>query len=319
MTYHKDHNISPALARRPIVMDTVHVNKRVHFSQISDVLNIPIDEIRALNPQFRKDMIPGDVKPYSLVLPSLQVYAYIANEDSILNHNAKDFARRGIVEPASGAVSGKDAKGEYYDEEVVTYHTVKKGETLTKIAKKYGITIATIKKYNKVGKSVKQGAKLKIVTIQRRYKPVAQPEPETTIEVTDSLSTGAGAAEMPVIEPSQILPTDSTSIQEPDSLANRAQVVTEFNANPAPAPEVETEPEPEPETKVIEPAPATAKPTSAQTATAKPKTVTHTVKRGENLSKIAKRYGTTVAAIKRANNMAGEQIQVGQKLKIPQK
>ena len=51
----------------------------------------------------------------------------------------------------------------------------------------------------------------------------------------------------------------------------------------------------------------------------KPKNVTHTVRRGDNLSKIAKKYGVTVAAIKRANNMAGDNIQSGQKLKIPQK
>ena len=41
MTYYKEHGISPALARRPIITDSVHVNKRVHFNQISDVLNIP--------------------------------------------------------------------------------------------------------------------------------------------------------------------------------------------------------------------------------------------------------------------------------------
>ncbi len=122
MNYHKEHNISPALARKPIVVDTVHVSRRVHFNQICDVLDIPIEEVRALNPQFRKDIIPGDIKPYSLVLPSLQTLAYVANEDSIVNHNAKNYARRGYVEPASGASTGRDAKGEYYDEEVVKYH-----------------------------------------------------------------------------------------------------------------------------------------------------------------------------------------------------
>ena len=52
MTYHKNHNISPVLARRPIVVDTVHVSRRVHFDQISEVLDIPMEELRALNPQY---------------------------------------------------------------------------------------------------------------------------------------------------------------------------------------------------------------------------------------------------------------------------
>lgn len=179
MNYHKDHNISPALARKPIVTDTVHVSRRVHFRQISDVLAIPMAELRALNPQFRKDVIPGDIKPYSLVLPSLQTLAYIANEDSIVNHDAAKYSRRGYVEPASDAVTGRDAKGEYYDEEVVVYHTVKRGETLSKIAKRYGVSVSRIRKYNKVGKSVKQGKKLKIVTVQRRYKPAPLPNPSS--------------------------------------------------------------------------------------------------------------------------------------------
>ncbi|MDE6196571.1 MAG: transglycosylase SLT domain-containing protein, partial [Muribaculaceae bacterium] len=189
MTYHKNHNISPALARRPIVVDTVHVTRRVHFDQISQVMDIPVDELRALNPQFRKDLIPGDIRPYSLVLPSLQAYAYIVNEDSIVNHNAERYARRGIVEPASGAVAGRDSKGEYYDEEVTHYHRVKKGETLTKIAKKYGVTVASIRKNNKVGKSVKQGQRLKIKSVQRRYKPA--PAPEETTVTPDTIQTVA--------------------------------------------------------------------------------------------------------------------------------
>ena len=180
MNYHKEHNISPALARRPLVVDSVHVNRRVHFQQISDVMGIPMDEIRALNPQFRKDVIPGDIRPYSLVLPSLQVYAYIANEDSIVNHDAGKYARRGIVEPSSGAVTGRDAKGEYYEEEVVQYHKVRKGETFTKIAKRYGITVATLRKYNKLGKRAVAGKNLKIVTTRRRYKPAPAEEPEVT-------------------------------------------------------------------------------------------------------------------------------------------
>lgn len=135
MNYYKEHDISPALARKPLIVDTVHVSRRVHFEQISDVMGIPVAEIRALNPQFRADIIPGDIHPYSLVLPSLQVYAYVANEDSIVNHNAQKYARRGIVEPATGRIVGGDANGEYYDEEVILYHKVKKGETLSKLPK----------------------------------------------------------------------------------------------------------------------------------------------------------------------------------------
>lgn len=286
MNYHKDHNISPALARRPLVTDTVHVSRRVHFDQISQVMDIPVAELRALNPQFRTDLIPGDIHPYSLVLPSLQAYAYIVNEDSIVNHNAAKYSRRGVVEPATGASVGRDARGEYYDEEVVKWHTVKRGETLSKIARKYGVTVAEIRKYNRVGKSVKAGKKLKIVSTRRVYRPKVEEKP-----VTD--------ADTMALTP--IVPADTTLVATPDTTTVAGSVEAAFSETKV-APKVEEEPK--------------AKPKATKKKEA-PKPRTHTVRRGENLSKIATRYGTTVAKIKKANNLKNNNIQAGQRLSIP--
>jgi LysM repeat protein len=64
--------------------------------------------------------------------------------------------------------------------------------------------------------------------------------------------------------------------------------------------------------------------TSAQTGVAPGTTSTsangeqiYTVKSGDNLTKIANHYGTTVRAIRSANNLTTDRIKVGQKLKIP--
>lgn len=295
MNYHKDHNISPALARRPLVTDTVHVTRRVHFDQISQVMDIPVAELRALNPQFRTDLIPGDIRPYSLVLPSLQAYAYIVNEDSIVNHNATKYSRRGVVEPASGAVTGRDSRGEYYDEEVVKWHTVKKGETLSKIARKYGISVAEIRKYNRVGKSVKAGKKLKIVSTRRVYKPKTE-TPEVLPAVTDTAVTDSA------VRPDSIVSAPA------DSLNAAGNVEAAFSAPK--------------EEKKVEETPRVAPKAESKAAKAKkkqeaPKPRTHKVRKGENLSKIAARYGTTVDKIKKANNLKNNNIQAGQRLSIP--
>lgn len=295
MNYHKDHNISPALARRPLVTDTVHVTRRVHFDQISQVMDIPVAELRALNPQFRTDLIPGDIRPYSLVLPSLQAYAYIVNEDSIVNHNATKYSRRGVVEPASGAVTGRDSRGEYYDEEVVKWHTVKKGETLSKIARKYGISVAEIRKYNRVGKSVKAGKKLKIVSTRRVYKPKTE-TPEVLPAVTDTAVTDSA------VRP------DSIVSAPVDSLNAAGNVEAAFSA-PKEEKKVEETPRVAPKAE-----PKAAKAKKKQEA---PKPRTHKVRKGENLSKIAARYGTTVDKIKKANNLKNNNIQAGQRLSIP--
>lgn len=314
MTYHKDHGISPALAKKPIVVDTVHVNRRVHFAQISDVMGIPMSELRALNPQFRKDVIPGDIRPYSLVLPSLQALAYIANEDSIVNHNAKKYARRGYVEPATTATVGRDAKGEYYDEETIEYHTVQRGETIAKIAKKYGVTTAQIRKYNKVGKSLKRGSKLKIVSVVRRYKPVEQSEPEEEAKTESKDIDNDELSDTTTVAPAMSLPTDSLAT---DSVPDISDVTHAF----ADTHDEDVE-EPETPTQEVKPAKAEQKKVTAPkkvTETPRPNSVTYTVRRGDNLSKIAKKYGVTIDAIKRANNMTNDKLAQGQKLKIPQK
>lgn len=292
MTYHKYHNISPALARRPLITDTIHVTRRVHFDQISQVMDIPVEEIRALNPQFRTDVIPGDIKPYSLVLPSLQVYAYIANEDSIVNHHASQYARRGVVEPSSGASVGRDARGEYYDEQVTKWHTVRKGETLAKIARKYGISVSDIRKYNNVKKSVKAGKKLKIVTVKRTYKPK---EPEQT------LASNTVTHEEPV------------AAQAPDSSATSTQVAAAFSANTSTDTVVNQEPAKAPEQPVAKKSSTPKKNNKAKAS--RPRT--HKIAKGENLSKIAKKYGITVAQLKRANNLKSDAIKAGQNLIIP--
>ncbi|MDE6716061.1 MAG: transglycosylase SLT domain-containing protein, partial [Muribaculaceae bacterium] len=178
MTYFNKHNISPALARRPLVTDTVQVNRRVNLNQIAGVLALPIEEIRILNPHFRKDIIPGESHSYTLTLPSQQILAYIMSEDSIVAYKAEQYAQRGLVEPVSNVADMDNMKL------VVKTHKVRKGETLKSIANKYGVTPNSIKKANKLrNNSLKAGQRLKINTYQRVKKPaVKQEQPKPTQE-----------------------------------------------------------------------------------------------------------------------------------------
>lgn len=297
MTYHKNHDISPALARRPLVVDSVHINRRVHFQQISDVLDIPMEEIRALNPQYRQDIIPGDIKPYPLVLPSLQVYAYVASEDSIVNHDASRYARRGVVQPSDGTVTGTDARGEYVEEEVIKWHTVRRGETLTSISRKYGTTVSAIRKLNNCGKKVSRGRKLKIKTVVRRYKPTPEPQPVVEIQA-DSLQGVIAATDSTVTDSAA---TDSVSRTVSNAFAATDAVPTQQEQVSTTAPQQERKAQTQQKTK--------KKQQAAQTK--------YKVRRGDSLSKIASRHGVTVRALKRANNLTSDNISVGQRLIIP--
>jgi len=100
MNYYPEHNISPVVPTKPLVTDTLHINNRVHFNQISAVLDIPVDELRLLNPQFRADVIPGtETRTYNLILPSQQIHAYLMSEEDIINYDSEKYSRRLTAEP----------------------------------------------------------------------------------------------------------------------------------------------------------------------------------------------------------------------------
>ncbi len=83
MNYFQEHNIVPDECPKPASVDSMVVNKTIHFRQISDMLNVPIEDIRKFNPQFKTDVIPGDYKGYTLNLPINNLTAFIKNEDAI--------------------------------------------------------------------------------------------------------------------------------------------------------------------------------------------------------------------------------------------
>jgi membrane-bound lytic murein transglycosylase D len=199
MNYYKQHNISPALAKKPILTDSVHVERRVYFQQISDVLQIPVEELKVLNPQYREECIPGEIRPYSLVLPANQVYSYIMSEDAICEHNAELYARRTTVEPSTGEVEGDAAsadaqQGEWVTTEKVSYHKVKKGETMQSIAKKYGVSVWSLKHANGNISTARRGQTLKVVTTEKTFKPSA-PAADASTDVAAATPATTSAAE----------------------------------------------------------------------------------------------------------------------------
>lgn len=141
MNYYPDHNICAKPTDLPTLIDTLSINKLVHFEQIADMLNIPLDDIRKLNPQFRQDIIPGEYKTYALKLPISQLSAFIANEDTIYNHRAEELLTHKKTREIASL--GNVSSGGGY-----AMHKVKRGETLGAIAMRYRISVAQLKNWN---------------------------------------------------------------------------------------------------------------------------------------------------------------------------
>lgn len=303
MTYFKAHNINPGLAKRPLITDTVHVTKRVNLQQIADVLDLPLEEIQILNPHFRKNIIPGDSRPYALSLPSQQIYSYIMSEDSIIAYKSDKFGRRDVVEPKT-YTSSQDGERQL----VVKRHKVRKGETLAKIAKKYGVTTSSISKANKLRKNrIRTGQTLKINTYVYVPKPV---EEEAPAEKEEIATAAAAEPETGTTENSAAENTSTEAETSSDETVSESAEDAEIVIDESAEEEKVAEPEPEPKPKVTE------KKTTKKAA-AKPQT--HKVRKGETLGKIALRYGVTVNKLKRANGLKSTKIKVGQRLTIPAK
>lgn len=182
MAYYSEHNLCPKTVRLPAMTDTITLHKRTHFQKISATLNIPIEELRLLNPQYKRDIIPGDIKPYSICLPLNYANQLIDKLDEVYEMEedtaksepkeettvetatttSKNTQRTSSSSKTSTAkrrdnAATKDSSSSY------TKHMVKRGETLGGIAKKYHVTVAQIKKWNNMqGSTIVKGDELKI-------------------------------------------------------------------------------------------------------------------------------------------------------------
>ena len=166
MYYYCEHQIAPLRTAYPIATDTVMITRNLHFDQIAELCDIDKDAIRALNPQYKLDQIPGDVKPYSLRLPQEKILTFIDLGDTIYDHRSDElFKRRKEVDVTENAVatttSKKAKKSEQKNKPV--YVTVRQGDTLGGIAKRNRTTVAKIKRLNGLkNNNIRVGRKLRV-------------------------------------------------------------------------------------------------------------------------------------------------------------
>ena len=167
MNYNNEHNICPQESNAVLSsLDTIHVTDEVHFKQIAEVLNIPIEDIRRYNPQFKSDIIPGNHKAYTLTLPTSAMYAFISNSDEIINYNKSQYLTH-RKETLTNLNEGATQSGNVSN----TYYRVKKGDTLGAIASKNRTTVARLQTMNGM-KSSKLSVGKRII-VKQATKPVA--------------------------------------------------------------------------------------------------------------------------------------------------
>ena len=110
MNFYRQHNLNIAPICLPM-SDTIMVKEKVHLMQIADLMNLPIAELRTLNPQYRQDVVPGNYEPCAIRLPLNAASSFLQNKDKIVAYKADElFTNRILVEPPENLYVSKHSK-----------------------------------------------------------------------------------------------------------------------------------------------------------------------------------------------------------------
>lgn len=172
MNYYCEHNICPMKTDYPLTSDTLMLSRDVRFEQVAELCRIGMDDLRALNPQYRTSLVPGSVKPSALRLPSETLTAFIDLGDSVYQHRADElFTRRAeleVREPEPETVvrkSSSRSRSKSRRSKAARPRTVKvrQGDTLIDIAKRNGTTVQKLRKLNNIkGSSIRAGKSIRV-------------------------------------------------------------------------------------------------------------------------------------------------------------
>lgn len=136
--YAKEHGLNPKKPELTYIQtDTIRVKEMISLDQVSELLEVPMEELQFLNPSYKLDIIPHiRGENYTLRLPREKVGLFVSNEDSIYKYVREDFAKREKPLP------------QFFDNDTKLRYRVKSGDYLGKIARQYGVRVSQIKQWN---------------------------------------------------------------------------------------------------------------------------------------------------------------------------
>ena len=347
MSYYKELNIVPSPPKfKDVEIDTVAIKYNTNLKTISDFFDIPYEDLKFLNPQYIKDIIPSSENQiYCIRIPKKYQMQFYSKEKAFYDTL---LAQRTITVDTNITknVPALQNTGN------VIYHKVQRGETLSGIATKYRVTVSDIKRWNNLKSNmIYVGQKLKIYSSTPPSKTSSVTSTNTTnqtssssaktqniVHVVKSGETLSGIASKYGVSVNNIKnwnnlssdkisigqkliinPTEQTSsktstqqihvVKRGETLSGIASKYGVSVDNIRNWNNLSSDKITIGQKLIINPTEQTSSKTETQQI--------HVVKSGETLSGIANKYNTTVDAIKKANNLKSNKIYVGQKLKIP--
>lgn len=335
MAYSQEHNIFPVYPKKLYSeVDTITVKQPLSFQVISEKLGISIDDLEFLNPTFKKRFIPATPdKKCILTLPHLLIGDFINNEEALYAENKlKDYS----------AYADASESTEYQTITQRITHKVKSGESISKVASRYGCSVADIKKWNKLKKNtLYKGQFLKIYKEVRREVPATTPKEITKPTPITASNDSVNIEQKEIsneksVEFKEITTTVSAKYHKVKKGETLSSIASKYRVSqnnlktwnnlrsskimvgqslrinaPTKVKKMVAVHSPE-EDNQIDSQPESNNKTSNDDK----KALYHTVAKGEFLAKIAAKYNVTVADLMERNDLSSTTLYVGQKIRI---
>ncbi len=254
--------------------ETVEIDKCISFKNIQARTGISVADLEFLNPEILRGITPPNEKPYRLRLPVGYKDLFLASYEEIPSEKVVNFV----------------------------HHTVRKGETLSRIAAKHGVTLSSIMSANNLGRNHKIYAGQSLI--------IPKPGLAAAGQVPAQTSQGSAIAKAESKSPStEKSPVKTYTVKKGDTLGKIAQrhgvtVSALKRANNLRHNVIHAGRKLKIPGNGGEPAVAAA--------------TTHIVRNGDSLHKIALKYGVTVESLKRLNRLNSSRIYPRMVLKIPE-
>lgn len=137
MTYYKEYGLVPEQIAMPAHADTFEIRHNLHFKQVNEMIGVPMEVIKELNPQYTHEIVPGNEGMYLLRLPYSYTNAFVDAGDSIYRYKADTLLSEKVLKSIKNGGDGESIR-----------YRVRSGDNLSKIGARYHVSVAQLKKWN---------------------------------------------------------------------------------------------------------------------------------------------------------------------------
>lgn len=255
---------------QPLTWETVEINKCISLKSVAENTGITYEDLTLLNPEIMRGVTPPDIAPYYLRLPVGAKDAFLAAYETIPSEKTTNWA----------------------------YHKVKRGETLSSIASKYGVSLSALKDANGFGRKPKLSVGQNLLI----------PRPGIASRASTKDSTPQKSQNIASAEKSQTRALAKNHVVRKGESLDK--IAKKYDLTVASIKEANNL-----KSNRIYPGKSLVIP--QRTAEIAGSGRTYRVKNGDSLTKVANMHGVTVADLKQSNRLKSNTIYPRMVLRIP--